>query len=216
VAERQLRTLQNNIATMNMKEEKMNKRILTFVLTALLVMGSVAPVLAEEPDPPAQPAGSIEIEPGDLSLTTQETVEFPGFTYDGQAHPDIESSNPAIWNVADFRGSGDGWKITVQASNFVNTENSELTIAASNFEIQLLDEHVKDKDHDGQGVFEKPASEVTGYADLDGEKTLVAAEEDTGMNAYTLEPTFRLSVPANTYAGEYNATVTVTLHQGPN
>ena len=44
---------------------------------------------------------------------------------------------------------------------------------------------------------------------------LYVAAASTGVGNQTVTPTFTLSVPANTYAGSYSSTLTVTLSSGP-
>jgi hypothetical protein len=38
---------------------------------------------------------------------------------------------------------------------------------------------------------------------------------DTGMGDFTVTPTFQLAIPADTYAGAYSSTVTITIASAP-
>jgi hypothetical protein len=45
--------------------------------------------------------------------------------------------------------------------------------------------------------------------------TFLSAAVDTGMGTYTLKPNFLLKIPAETYVGDYTATVTVAIVAAP-
>jgi hypothetical protein len=45
--------------------------------------------------------------------------------------------------------------------------------------------------------------------------TFFNATADSGMGDFTVTPTYRVTIPANTYAGEYSSTITITVATGP-
>jgi len=43
----------------------------------------------------------------------------------------------------------------------------------------------------------------------------ISAASETGDGIYDLLPEFRLTVPAETYTGNYTSTLTITINTGP-
>lgn len=197
----------------------MKKQILAVATVAVLAVMSFVPAFAQESS-----EGSINITGGERAITPQEAISFTGFEYDGKVHDlDNNVSLTTPWAVEDLTGTGAGWSVTVVAGNFVNADLDE--IDASNFQIQLLDNPLVSDDgialavgNPGTGRSIAPVTALSqlAYTSIDGlGVTLVTAAVDKGMGAYTLEPTFTLHVPADTYAGEYTSEVIVTIAVTP-
>lgn len=115
-------------------------------------------------------------------------------------------------DLNDARGSGAGWNLQITSTTFTDGSHSLSTSAASITAVSSLCD---------QGTCTAPTNSV-GYpltipADTVA-PTAVAffnAALNTGMGDFTVTPTFSLSVPANTYAGTYNSTITITAASGP-
>jgi len=151
-------------------------------------------------------SGSITVSGGSLSLTPA-AVSISGVTLDGTDHNNVGGTTSA-WTAEDPTGSGSGWHGTIIASSF--SDGSGHSIAASGFDIQLLDENIVLNSGNT-----KPTSQVTSFTSFASEITFVAASAGTGMGNYSLTPTFRLDVPAETHAGSYSCTITTTIASGP-
>lgn len=98
------------------------------------------------------------------------------------------------------------------------TKGKGIDISASdqNFKIQLAD----DTDHivvvAGNARPTSSVTSLTAITTTGGSPVKFAsAAVDTGMGTYTLKPNFTLAIPAETYAGAYTATFTVTINSGP-
>ena len=100
--------------------------------------------------------------------------------------------------------------VTVASTDFTNAESE--TIAVANFEIRLLDANIVWISGDAEG----PVSTQTTFTALSGTPLKIAsAAAGGGRGVYDLTPGFRLTVPAESYAGSYTATVTVDMTKGP-
>lgn len=146
------------------------------------------------------------LEAAALSITTA-AITFPEVTLGG-SDQSVDGSTSA-WR-ADAAGESGGWNVTVSSTDFSNAESK--TIAVSNFEIRLLDANIVRVSGDPNG----PASTQTTFAALSGTPLKIAsAAVGDGDGVYDLTPDFRLTVPAESYAGSYTATVTVDIISGP-
>lgn len=141
-----------------------------------------------------------------LTITTA-AITFPEVTLDGSTQTVTGSTSP--WR-ADGTGETGGWNITVVSTDFSNVGGK--TIAVANFQICLPDSNIVVVSGDTSG----PASTQVTFATLSGAALKIAsAAVSEGDGIYDLTPDFRLTVPAETYAGNYIATVTVVISAGP-
>jgi hypothetical protein len=151
-------------------------------------------------------AAVLVAEAAALTITTA-AITFPNVTLNGG--PQTVSGNTSAWR-ADATGETGGWKVTVASTDFGN--GSGKTIAVSNFEIRLLDANIVWV----SGSTNKPTSTQTDFAALSGTGLNIAsAAVNNGNGVYDITPDFRLTVPAETYAGSYTATVTADISVGP-
>jgi hypothetical protein len=133
-------------------------------------------------------------------------ITFPNVTLNGASQ--TVNGITTAWR-ADATGETGGWKVTVASTDFSN--GSGKTIAVSNFEICLLDTKIVLVSGNT-----KPTSTQTTFAALSGTSLKIAsAAAGNGNGVYDMTPDFRLTVPAETYAGDYTATVTVDISVGP-
>jgi len=149
----------------------------------------------------------LVMEAAALSITTV-AISFPNVTLDGDPH--IVDGSTSAWR-ADAAGETGGWNVTVSSTDFDN--GSGKTIAVSNFEIRLLDANIVWVSGDDINM---PTSTQTTFTGLSGTGLKIAsAALGDGNGVYDMTPDFRLTVPAETYAGNYTATVTVSISAGP-
>ena len=151
-------------------------------------------------------AALVVLEAAALVITTA-AITFPDVTLDGTDQT-VDGSTSA-WRADAAEESGD-WKVTVASTDFSSAEGK--TIAVSNFEICLLNANIVHVSGQEPG----PVSTQTTFAPLSGTAlTIASAAAGEGKGVYDLTPDFRLTVPAETYAGSYTATVTVAISVGP-
>jgi len=137
---------------------------------------------------------------------TTAAITFPGVTLGGSDQT-VDGSTSA-WRVDSNQRTG--WNVTVASTDFTNAESR--TIAVSNFDIRLLDANIVWISGDAEG----PVSTQTTFTALSGTPLKIAsAAAGGGRGVYDLTPDFRLTVPAESYAGSYTATVTVDIIKGP-
>jgi hypothetical protein len=148
----------------------------------------------------------LVMEAAALGITTA-AISFPNVTLDGDPHT-VDGSTSA-WR-ADAVGETGGWNVTVASTDFDNGGGK--TIDVSNFEIRLLDTNIVWV----SGDIDEPTSTQTTFTALSGTALKIAsAAVGDGNGVYDMTPDFRLTVPAETYAGNYTATVTVSISVGP-
>ena len=149
----------------------------------------------------------LVMEAAALSISSA-AISLPGVTLDGDPHT-VDGSTSA-WR-ADATGETGGWNVTVSSTDFDN--GSGKTIAVSNFKIRLLDANIAWVSGDDINM---PVSTQTTFTALGGTGLKIAsAGVGNGNGVYDMTPDFRLTVPAETYAGNYSATVTVSISVGP-
>ncbi|MGD8814463.1 MAG: hypothetical protein PVI78_08300 [Anaerolineales bacterium] len=142
-----------------------------------------------------------------LAITTS-SITFPEVTLDGTDQTVVGITN--AWQ-ADATGESGGWNVSVSSTDFDN--GSGKIIAVSNFEIRLLDSNIVWVTGDDINL---PVSSQTTYTALSGTALKIAsAAISEGNGIYDMTPDFRLTVPAETWAGSYSATLTVSIVAGP-
>ncbi len=183
----------------------MKKRILIFLLVFVLLLGVTYSAYAE--------SATVSLLAGTLSETIA-NVTLTTTTLNGLDQTTTSASGSNSWTAADATGSGNGWNLTIEATDFSDGGSQAIDIDAGDqaFQIQLLDGNVGVTAGNTQ-----PTSSVgtlTSMASGTPLKFLSAAAGD-GMGTYTLAPNFSLMLPAELYAGTYTSTITVTIVSGP-
>ena len=140
-----------------------------------------------------------------LTVTTA-AVTFSAVTLDGT--PQTVSGSTSAWRV-DATGETGGWNLTVASTDFTAASR---TIAVANFTIRLLNSDIVVVSGDPTG----PSSTQATFTSLSGAPLKIAsAAVGDGNGVYDLTPGFELAVPAETYTGNYSATLTVDVAVGP-
>jgi hypothetical protein len=165
----------------------------------MLLLGSVVPAFAQ---------GEVTVTGGTLSVTPA-AITINSVTLTGLAQNNVAGTTTA-WTAKDPTGTGAGWRVTVEATDFEKSGDATKTIEVEGFELTLLDTAVTLVDGNT-----KPTSSFATAKALGAAQTLVTAAAGTGMGTYTILPTFTLDVPADTYAGTYVSTVTLDIVSGP-
>jgi hypothetical protein len=143
---------------------------------------------------------------GSLSVSTN-PVAF-GSVFLSGADLTVDTQ-PSPWSATDARGLGDGWSITLTSTDFTSAGG---TITVDNFKMKLDDANVVTV-----GGNTAPTSQTTSYQPLDSATplTLLSAAVDAGMGTYDFTLDGRLTVPAETTPGNYEAFITVSINSGP-
>lgn len=153
-------------------------------------------------------SGAVALQTGralSLSVTTS-AVALPSVTLDGTTQ--VVSGSGAPWRV-DATSEAGGWNLTVASTDFTAASR---TIAVSNFSVRLLNTDIALVSGDPAG----PTSQQETFAALSGTPLRIAsAAVGDGDGVYDLTPGFQLTVPAETYAGSYSATLTVDVTVSP-
>lgn len=185
----------------------MKKKFFAVILAFVLVAVSAIAVAAE--------TGTVTITGGTLSVTAAD-VALSGVTLDGTDQTSTSAAGSNSWSATDARGTGAGWNLTIEATDFDDggTNTIDISEVGSKFKIQLLDTNVT-----VTAGNTKPVSQVATLTDIPttGGSALkfLSAATDTGMGTYAIAPNFELEVPAETYAATYTSTITVTEVTGP-
>jgi len=160
---------------------------------------------------------SVTVTGGSLSVAAAD-VTLSEVTLDGADQTATSASGSNAWSAIDARGSGLGWNLTIDSTDFSDGGTRSIDVSAADqlFKIQLLDANV--------GVTAgntKPTSSVTTLTAIPEAPAaalkFASAAVNTGMGSYTLAPNFELMVPAETFVGAaaYTATITITAVSAP-
>jgi hypothetical protein len=185
----------------------MNRKILTLTLILGLLTATALAVYAE--------TASVTISGGALSETADD-VTLSGVTLDGTDQTSTSAYTANTWTAVDGRGTGAGWNVTIDSTDFSDggTKSIDISTAGSEFKIQLTNITVTA----GSAA---PTSSVTSLTTIPTNpaaalKFLSAASSGgVGMGKYSLQPNFELGVAAETYAASYTATLVITASTGP-
>ena len=147
---------------------------------------------------------------GNLSVPVTNAADFLGTDITGVAQ--TTTAALAGFQVADLRGTGLGWKVTAQSSQFTGVNNplrklplDALSMASTTVEAAA-------------GTVSPAPTMTTGTAwaiDAAGVK-IASAAVDQGMGTYDFVATqLTLSLPADVYADAYISTVTLSTTSAP-
>ncbi len=185
----------------------MNRKILTLTLILGLLTATALAVYAED--------ATVTISGGSLSETAA-TVSLSGVTLDGTDQTSTSAYTANTWTVTDARGTGAGWNVVIDSTDFDDggSNSIDISVAGNEFKIQLTADHIT-----VTAGSAAPTSSVTSLTAIPTNpstmKILSAAADGTGMGKYSLQPNFELGVAAETYAGSYTATLTLSATTGP-
>ena len=143
------------------------------------------------------------VSPGSLTLQSPSIATISAVNLEGVTQV-VEGEFGGIV-VTDNRGSGSGWSVTIASSDFSCCEPTRLIGA----EFLTVDPGALSV------ISGKASGVVSGFKRRFSYKnepiTLMTATTDSGMGSYSVSPKVSLQVPADAYAGDYSATVTITV-----
>lgn len=145
----------------------------------------------------------VNIEGGSLSLSSPEIASLSAVSLDNAVK--TISGKLGTISVVDSRGSGTGWAVTMTVSDFTCC-NNQYKIGVNNLTVNPS--QVQTVLGSSTNVVSGSSHTFTSTSDI---ATIISASSGAGMGNYEINPELGLLVPANTYAGEYSATLTLTI-----
>ena len=181
------------------------RRSLSIVLAVAATMALALPVAAADSVTQAVTAGSRTASVAALTLGS---VEY--------SHSAPPSTGSMTLTADDSSGSGAGWNVTIQSSDFVYTgANSGTDIPAANFSLTSAATPAMTAGQavDGTGGPKVPSTSPVGT--LDSARKVIAADANFGKGTYTQALGVSLAIPAQSAAGTYTGTLTTTISAAP-
>ncbi len=189
---------------------KMRRFATSFV--ALAVAASVATPAFAGTDPT-----DISVTGGDLTATTPTVGDFAAVTLDGTAKPTTASLGN--WDVTDARGTGLGWHLTFQATQFAEWDTATSTYVTNGKTLAANSLKMPAPSVVADGTLSALPTILPGPYTLDGGSAVKVASAalDAGMGNYDFTPggSLTLTVPSSAYAKTYRSEVTVSVVSGP-
>lgn len=192
-----------------MFERRKRHPLLGMVGAAALSLLLVTPAVAAD-DLSASATTTATVKPGFRTIGDPTgTTSFDDVTITGLAQ--TTTATLGGFTVADLTGTGAGWQVSVEASQFKNVDTGNtlttgsLTMARPNAEAQ-------------EGVTSTaPSILPTGSSVIDnGPIEIASAAVDEGMGTYDFDPAgLTLSLPGDVKADTYTSTISLTLAVGP-
>jgi hypothetical protein len=157
----------------------------------------------------AAPAGA------ELTITNPAVDGFPEVTLDGSAQ--TVGASLAAFTVDDSRGTGAGWHVTAQATQFAEHDGTSYVAGGKTLPTGSL--RMPAPTVTANGTI-SPAPTIEPGApwaiDVASAVKIASAAVDTGMGTYDFDAvTLSLTVPASAYARTYRSDVTVSVVTGP-
>ncbi len=152
---------------------------------------------------------------GSLTITSPLAADFPGVTLNGATQ--TVTAGLEAFTVDDSRGTGEGWHVTAQATQFAEVDILGVyvllgkTLPASS--LKMSEPTVT-----ANGTTSPAPSITPGPYTLDAGSavTIASAAVDTGMGKYDFSATtLMLTVPPRAYARTYRSDVTISVVTAP-
>lgn len=186
-----------------MKAAMVRRNVLTVVGAAAMGLAMVMPAFA------ATDTTDAEVIAGTLSISAIDAEAFEDRSITGVAQ--TTTADLAAFSVSDFTGTGAGWHVTAQASQFTTGGAGAKLLDPSS--LTMTDPTVDSP------ATESPDPDVTvGPYTLDAGSAvkIASAALNEGMGKYDFSATtLTLSLPADVYAGTYTSTLTFTAITAP-
>ena len=183
------------------------RRIVALLVVTGLLAAMAATVYAETATVTVT-SDSLSVTPDDVTLST---VDLDGTD---QISTSAYTSN--AWVAEDARGTGAGWNVTIEATDFSDGGGHTIDISEPDQEFKIQIENANITVIYGNT---KPTSSVTSMTAIPTAGgiplKIVSAALNAGMGQYNIPPAFELEVRAETVAAVYTSTITVSIDSGP-
>lgn len=189
---------------------KTGLQIFILLMVSLLVSALFAGVASAATDPT-----NVTLTGGSWSMTSMTVGDFAGVVLSGAAIEDHATASG--FRVTDARGTGAGWNITVQATQFREWVNADYvtdgkTLAAGSLSMPEPTVLANGTDSPVPGIVSGPYIIDAGSA---AKISSAALNAGMGKYDYTQEAGLTLSIPANAHAATYRSEVTISVVAGP-
>lgn len=187
-----------------------------FSRRAIWVLGSLVVVLIgifafTRPSLADDVVGTADVIAGTLNMSATDAPAFPNTTLNGVDQTQQDTINI---DVQDFTGSGAGWNLQITSTSFTNGSQtlSNTATVITGVSVSCDTGSCTDPTNALAGAYNitVPANTVAPSA-----AKFFSADAGTGLGDFTVTPTLQLSIPATTYAGTYQSTMTITIVSGP-
>ena len=129
------------------------------------------------------------------------------------SHSAQTSTGIMVLAADDSSGTGAGWDVTVQSSDFAYSgSNGGTDIPAANFSLTSASAATAVA---GQAVDATGGPNAGSTGSLDTPRTTLSADADFGQGSYSQNLGVSLSIPAQSRVGTYTGTLTVTISAAP-
>jgi hypothetical protein len=187
-----------------------NRKRKWFIMVSMVVVLAAIFSLAGTGFAQTDSTGSVTVTGGALSMGTPADPAFTGVALDGT---DKTTTATSTIDVKDLTGTGAGWNLQVTSTTFTSTvdghtlANTATTITGV---LDVCDATCTAPTNSIGYAVNVPADTVAPVA-----VKFFNAALDTGMGDFTITPTFQMAIPADTFAGTYESTITVSLVSAP-
>jgi hypothetical protein len=183
------------------------------MIKRILAIGTVLAVLWLTAVMASAESADITVTAGTLDLTTT-SINIPGITLDGTDQNSATTVGDDTWNIADGRGSGVGYNVTIDTTDFTDTAKT-IDTGTGNLKASLQDADITEV----SGSPTVPTSSITSLTNIPENPAaaikMLSAAVSAGQGSYNFEPLFQLTIPGESEFGSYTATLTVTAVSGP-
>ena len=197
---------------MHLLKKRSTRFYLGFLFILAMTLGGAAiGAFADTPTAQVAVSGAANVtEQGPASVTASSV------TLDGTDKTATYTMNIA---VADNTGTGNGWHVTIDSTQFSTGVSCGTGHTLSGGASKVTGATFT---HNGTGTYTDPTNSVN-YTSLTvpagcpstGAVELFNAASNSGLGQFTITPAVSISIPANTYAGTYTSTVTLGIATGP-
>jgi hypothetical protein len=185
------------------------RRKIAALATAVLGAAVLVPVSL------AADSADVTVTGGTLSITNPLVPNFAGVTLNGTAQ--TVTASLATFEANDSRGTGAGWNVTVQGTQFAEHDGTAYVVSGKTLPTSSLSMPAPTVTADGTSSTAPSIQAGAPWAiDAASAVKIASAAADTGMGKYDLGAvSLSLSIPASAYAKTYRSDVTVSVVSGP-
>ncbi len=159
---------------------------------------------------------NITINGGSLNLSAVTLSDFAPVTLSGSATTAMTTMNP--FTVTDASGTGAGWNVTVQATQFKEYVGGTYVSGGKTLALSSLSMAAPTVAANGTSSAAPAMTSGPYVIDSGSAVKIASAAVGNGMGAYDFTPGangLTLSIPANAYATSYRSEITVSAISGP-
>lgn len=191
----------------------MFNKIKKLAICGIFIASLLSVNVAYAADPPAP---DVVVTGGSLTIEDLAIADFTSVTLDGTTK--TTEAIVADVTLIDATGTGDGWRVSLAATQFTNAtaENVDInTLPLNSLELGTVTITVDTLSPDSTPITEIDITQ--GTIDKVTGVDILSAPINEGMGTYTIsiDPMTLTLLPKDAKAGTYTSTVTMTLTSGP-